>query len=108
MFSDQKANCSKSGGSGHNWESVSTSLSLGQESHIVDIFIGLVSRIHIVGQECLEEIVEFIGVHSLESLGESGVHPVGVRSTMSKSIVINDPESVSECLSIYEWVQGIS
>ena len=108
MLSDQKANCSKSGGSGHDWESVSTSLSLGQESHIVDIFIGLVSRIHIVGQESFKEVVEFICVHSLESLGESGVHPVGVRSTISESIVVDDPESVSECLGIYEWVQSIS
>ena len=65
FVSDHHAYCSKSGGSSGNWESVHASLVLRHEGHIINILIGLVSRVDIVSQESLQQVVELIGVYSL-------------------------------------------
>ena len=40
-------------------------------------------------------------------VAQEGVHPVGVGSSILESVVVDNPQSVSECLGVHGWVQGI-
>ena len=63
--------------------------------------------VHLVSEQGLESVVELILVELASGLAEQSVHPVGVRSAVSESVVVDHPQSVSECLSIHRWVQCI-
>ena len=107
VCSDQEAGGAEGGSANKDWALVHASLGVGHEGHAVDLSVGLNLRVNIVGQESLQKVVEFVFAQFLHRLRKCSVHPVGVGSAVSESVVVDDPQSVFECLGIHQWVQGI-
>ena len=63
--------------------------------------------VHLVSEHCFEGVVELVLIEFGSSLGKEGVQPVGVGGAVSESVVVDDPQSVSECLGVHGWVQCI-
>ena len=71
------------------------------------MLIGLVLGVNIVSQSSLEKIIELVLLNIVENITQGGVHPESVSSAISESVVIDNPESVSECFGVYVGVQSI-
>jgi len=105
--SDQKAHSAESGSAHDDWSPVHSPLSLSHEGHLVHVLVVLVLSIDLISQEGLEQIVELILAQIRGTLLEQGVHPVSVRGSVSEFVVVNDPKSISQGLSIDKWVQSV-
>lgn len=84
------------------------SLRLSEKTHSFHVSVGLVLRVSLVEQKCLQCIIKFVFVQVTEGLSEQVVYPESVVCSVSVLVVVYNPKSVSERLRVHHWIECIS
>lgn len=106
--SDQKSNSGGKESVPANLEEVLELLVCGEERRTVNIAVVLDLTVNLIGEECLNSVVELEFPEMASNIPNGVVGPVSVLSTVKETIMVGHPQTVLEGVKVNDRVQGIS